>query len=112
MRHPYGETVIIHPMTLDGTDDYGNPAPSFGDDIERDHCAVEPRTEVEEVGNNRSMVVNGFHIYDTLDVPVGPHDELTVRGVRCVVDGEIARWANPFSGDAPGAVITVKRVEG
>ena len=51
-------------MTLDGTDDYGNPVPSFGDDIERDHCAVEPRTEVEEVGNNRSMVVNGFHIYD------------------------------------------------
>lgn len=112
MRHPAGETVTIHPYLADGTNDYGNPAEGFGGPIERTNCAVAPRVEAEEIGNNRSMIVNGFDVYDTFDSPVGPHDELTVRGVRCVVDGEIARWRNPFTGDSPGCVITVRRVEG
>lgn len=113
MRHRFGETVTVHPYVEDGgIDDYGNPVSGFGDDVERTHCAVAPRVETEEVGNNRSMVVNGFEVYDTFDSPVGPHDHLTVRGIRCMVDGEIARWRNPFNGKTPGSVITVKRVEG
>ena len=111
-RFVRGETVTIHPYVAGGEDIYGNPAVGFGDDVERPGCAVAPRVEVEEVGNNRSMIVNGFEVYDTYDTPVGPHDELTVRGVRCKVDGEIARWRSPYTGREAGAVITVRRVGG
>lgn len=114
VRHPHGETVLVHPYVEDGgTDPYGNPVTGFGEDIVRPYCAVSPRVEEEDVGgHNRTMVIRGFDVYDTFDAPVGPYDELTVRGVRCVVDGEIARWANPFTGSQPGCLIRVKRVEG
>lgn len=112
VRHRRGETVVLHPFEPGEDDIYGNPTVGFGGDIERPNCAVAPRVEIEEIGNNRTMVVNGFEVYDTYDTPAGPHDELTVRGIRCKVDGEIARWRNPFTGATPGAVITVKRVDG
>lgn len=113
VRHPHGETVTIHPYLAEaGVDDYNNPIEGFGDDIERTHCAIEPRVESEEIDGNRAMVVRGFKIYDTFDSPVGPHDELTVRGSRCRVDGEIERWADPFRGKLKGSVISVVRVDG
>lgn len=114
VRHPGGETVIVHPYLEEaGRDDYNNPIPGFGDDITRVQCAVAPRVEEEGVGgHNRTLIIRGFDVYDTFDTPVGPYDELTVRGVRCVVDGEIARWANPFTGVNVGSMIRVKRAEG
>lgn len=113
VRHPHGETVTLHPYLEDaGVDRYGNPVPGFGDDVERTNCAVAPRVEREAEEPHRTMVVDGFVIYDTFDSPVGPYDELTVRGDRYVVDGEIARWRNPFTAASPGCEITVKRVEG
>lgn len=113
VRHPHGETVTVHPYVEDvGRDLLGNPVSGWGDDYERVHVAVAPHVEVEQVGEMRSMVVSGFDLYDTLDSPVGPYDEITVRGARYRVDGEIARWRNPFTGSQPGCVITVKRVEG
>lgn len=112
LRRRFGETVVLHPHEAGGEDIYGNPQPGFGEDIERPNCAVAPRVEVEEIGNNRSMVVNGFEVYDTFDTPAGPHDELTVRGIRCKIDGEIARWRSPYTGREAGSVITVKRVDG
>ena len=111
-RFVRGETVTIHPYVACGEDIYGKTAVGLWDALARPGCAVAPRVEVEEVGNNRSMIVNGFEVYDTYDTPVGPHDELTVRGIRCKVDGEIARWRNPFTGRQFGAVITVRRVDG
>lgn len=111
-RYRRGETVILHPGVPGPEDIYGNSDPVFGEDVERPNCAVAPRVEVEEIGNNRSMVVSGFEVYDTFDTPAGPHDELTVRGIRCKVDGEIARWRSPYTGREAGSVITVKRVDG
>lgn len=106
--------MVVHPYVEDaGRDDYGNPVSGFGDDIPRPRCAVAPRVEEENVGgHNRTLIIRGFDIYDTFDAPVGPHDELTVRGTRCVVDGEIARWRNPFTSGPSGSLIRVKRVEG
>lgn len=113
VRHPHGETITIHPYIEDaGRDRYNNPTPGWGDDVERTHCAIEPRVEEEVSGDRRSMVVRGFKVYDTFDTPAGPYDELTVRGIRCRVDGEIARWSDPFRGKVRGAVITVVRIDG
>lgn len=111
-RHPHGETVILHPYLPGEEDIYGNLTDGFGEDVERPGCAIAPRVQEEDAGGNRSMVAYGFEVYDTYDTPVGPHDELTVRGVRCKVDGEIARWRNPFTGRQFGAVITARRVDG
>lgn len=113
LKFPHGEAVIIHPYVEDaGRDRYNNPIPGWGADIVRTHCAVEPRVEEEAIGDRRSMIVRGFKVYDTFDSPAGPYDELTVRGVRCRVDGEIARWSDPFRGKVKGSVISVVRVDG
>lgn len=107
-----GETVIVHPL-IDGAEDaHGNPTTEWGPDIRRDHCAIEPRVHEVETELGRSAVVYGFTVYDTFDSPVTDRDEMTVRGVRYMVDGEIARWVNPYTGKPKGAVITVKRVDG
>lgn len=113
IRHPFGETVIIHPYLEEaGLDDYNVPIPGWGEDIPVENVAVAPRVEPEDRPDLRNPIVSGYRLYADYDVPVGPHDEITVRGVRYQVDGEIARWQSPFTGARPGAVITVKAVEG
>ena len=114
VRHPNGETVVIHPYVEDGgRDDYNNPAPGWGDDIPRHFCAVSPRVEEEDKGgHNRTVIVEGYDVYDTVDSPVGPYDEVTVRGVRYAVDGQVARWRNPFTAGPSGCMFKLKRVEG
>lgn len=107
-----GESVILHPLIAGEEDAHGNPVQSWGPDIEREQCAVEPR--VQEVDNElgRSAVVYGFTVYDSFDSPVTDRDEVTVRGVRCKVDGEIARWRDFHTGRNKGCVVTLKRVDG
>lgn len=112
LRHPRGESVTVHPYEADGSDPYGNPLEGFGEDIELVGVAVAPRQQEEVSDTNRRMVAYGFDLYAEFDAPVGPHDEVTVRDVRCEVDGEIERWRNPFTGKKPGCLIRVKRVEG
>ena len=114
MRHPRGETVIVHPYVEDGgRDDYNNPIPGWGADIPRPFCAVSPRVEEEGAGgHNRTMIVEGFDVYDTFDCPVTAYDEVTVRGVRYAVDGEVARWRNPFAAGPDGCMFKLKAVRG
>ena len=114
VRHPRGETVIVHPYLEDGgRDDYNNPIPGWGEDIPRPFCAVSPRVEEEDRDRqNRTMIIEGYDVYDTFDSPVGPYDEVTVRGVRYAVDGEVARWRNPFVGGPDGCMFKLKRVGG
>ena len=113
MRHPHGETVVVHPWLEEaGRDRYNNPVPGWGEDILRPNCAVAPRVQTEPGDPNRTMVIDGFVIYDSFDSPVTSHDEVTVRGGRYQVDGEVARWANPFNGGKPGCEFTVRRVSG
>lgn len=114
VRHPHGETVVIHPyMEEAGTDPYGNPIAGFGEDIPRPFCAVSPRVEEEDQGgHNRTVIVEGYDVYDTFDSPVGPYDEVTARGVRYAVDGQVARWRNPFTAGPSGCLFKLKRVGG
>ena len=70
---------------------------------------VEPE---DQDRRNRTMVIAGYDVYDTFDCPVTPYDEVTVRGVRYAVDGEVARWRNPFTAGPSGCMFKLKRVEG
>jgi len=114
VRHPHGETVIVHPYLEEaGRDSYNNPIPGWGDDIARHNCAVSPRVEPEDQDRrNRTMVIAGYDVYDAFDCPVTPYDEVTVRGARYVVDGEVARWDNPFIARHSGAMYKLRRVDG
>lgn len=114
VRHPRGETVVVHPYLEDaGTDPYGNPISGFGEDVPRPFCAVAPRVEEEDQGgHNRTMVIEGYDVYDTFDSPVTAYDEVTVRGERYKVDGEVARWRNPFAAGPDGCMFKLKRVNG
>lgn len=112
MRHPHGETIIVHPYVEGAEDANGNAVVSWGEPIARAHVAVAPHM-VEKTDNGvRSMVVSGYDLYDTTDTPIGPRDQIMVRGDRYVIDGEIERWHNPFTGRDHGSKITVKRVSG
>ena len=114
VRHPHGETVIVHPYLEEaGRDSYNNPISGWGDDIARHKCAVSPRVEPEDQDRrSRTMVIDGYDVYDTFDCPVTPYDEVTVRGVRYAVDGEVARWDNPFIAGHSGAMYKLRRVDG
>ncbi|MGO2634439.1 MAG: hypothetical protein ACTH9H_11890 [Galactobacter sp.] len=113
MRHPYGETITVHPYIEDGgRDDLGNQISGWGEDYEREYVAVAPHVEAEQIGEMRTMIVTGLDLYDTFDCPITPYDEITVRGERYRVDGDVAHWRNPFNWDEPGAVITAKKVDG
>lgn len=114
VRHPRGETVVVHPYMEDGgRDDYNNPIPGWGEDIPRPYCAVAPRVEEEDQGgHNRTMIIEGYDVYDTYDSPVTAYDEVTVRGERYGVDGEVARWRNPFAAGPEGCMFKLKRVGG
>lgn len=112
VRHRGGETVLLHPLIEGAEDAHGNPVEEWGAAIERKHCAIEPRVHEVDTELGRAAVNHGFTVYDTFDSPVTESDEMTVRGARFVVDGEIARWRNPFTGQPKGSVITLKRVDG
>lgn len=112
VRHRGGETVILHPLVEGAEDAHGNAVEGWGPDQARQFVAVEPRVQEVDTELGRSKVVYGFIVYDTFDSPVTDRDEMTVRGRRCSVDGEIARWRNPFTGEKKGSVITLKRVDG
>jgi hypothetical protein len=112
VRHPYGETILIHPYVEGDYDPNGNPVVSWGEPVERDHVAVAPHMVEKEDNGQRSMVVSGYDLYDTFDAPIGPRDQITVRGDRYEIDGEVERWRNPYTGVDRGSKIIVKRVSG
>lgn len=103
---------MIHPRVEGGRDENGNPTTGWGADVVREHCAVAPHTDEIDADPNRRMVVDGLDVYDAFDCPVRPGDEVTVRGDRYKTVTDIARWHNPFTGEEPGAVFTVKDVKG
>lgn len=116
VRHPHGETVILHPYNEHGVDRYNNPSPSFGPDIERKFCAVAPRQSGidrnHDYDGSRWAVSKGFIVYDSMDSPITERDQLTIRGVRHYVDGDVERWSSPFRDGHGGTVVRTLRVDG
>lgn len=111
LRHPRGETIIVHPYETGGDDGWGNSEVTFGEDYERELVAVSPRKSMsssdggEGTDASRWPIFEGYDLYDTFDTPIKPYDEITVRGVRVRVAGEVERWRNPFKRGPDGSVI-------
>ncbi len=114
--HPNGETIVVHPYDPQaGKDSHGNVKPGFGPDRAVDNCGVDPNGASSEPNQrNRALRIDEYLIFGPADIELGPRDEVTVRGVRCTVEGDpnAGRARNIFSGWSPGCQFTVKRVAG
>lgn len=74
---------------------------------------VEPRPSSELATEARNAVTSGFTLYLAGQTfTPDPLNRVEVRGRTYEVDGEVAKWVNPFSGWAPGCVVQTKVVEG
>lgn len=113
VRHPFGESVVLHRFKEHHRNAHGQAIKVFHPDEPIDGVAVAPygQTEPEDGLSERST--HAVKAYVGPGVGVTPADEITVRGVRFAVDGAVSGdWANPFTGRTPGAEIRLKKVVG
>lgn len=108
----HGETVTRH-VYVPGVDDgYGEGPPSFTDEV-WEGVGFAPGGSQEPLRGGSTRVVTSATLYDPASRPVSPLDQFTVRGRRYMVDGDASgAWVNPFTGRAPGGVVTLKAVAG
>jgi hypothetical protein len=112
-RHPYGETVILHPHERDDRNAHGKLVPVYGPDEEIEHVAVAPGRQTEVTQGGESTVTVEWTLYLPPDVEVEARDHVTVRGVKYAVNGDMAGpWRNPFNGRTPGSVVELIKVTG
>lgn len=114
-RHPYGETVI-RLRGVPVTDPYSNEETTLDwstpSELPIDFVAVAPGTPVEPILNARDSVISDFDLYFDPGADITAADRVTVRGLEYLVIGNLADWRNPFTGENPGLVLQVKRVDG
>ena len=102
------ETVTILRPSPGGWTAEGDPVPSTESSTAVTGCIVAPNGSTEGAERGREGVVTGWVIYAPTGTDVLPTDFMTVRGVRCRVEGEIGVWL----GTRAGVVINVKRAVG
>lgn len=110
-----GETVTVHPYNGTARGGHGNTTGSFGPDRMVDGCGVDALYQTSEPDNpNRSQVIVGFTVFGPYNIAITAKDEVTVRGIRCTVQGDPAagRMRNAFTGTELGCQFAVRRVEG
>ena len=101
---------IVNPEA--GEDVYGDTVWEYDDgDAVAEFGAFEPAGSVE-VLNGRSAVTQSPRLYLRTGSAVTARSQITVRGDVFEVDGEPARWTDPFSGGDIGYVVALKRVTG
>lgn len=83
-------------------------------------CAVAPSfsgggrdRSTEQGGNLADTVSTGQVLYGPYDADIQASDVIeTPDGLRYQVQGDIARWASPFTGVRSGCQVTMERVRG
>lgn len=122
-RHPAGTTIAVRRVPRD---DRGRPSGAPPIVFEVPEVAIEPRATVDvsrpgggnPTGDGRETVVTTREVYLPPGAGLHIHDEVWMPGEnrdarpmwRLTAQPHQAR--NPFSGDYPGDVITVERVDG
>lgn len=112
---PHGETVtrlrgtpIVSPYSGETTGtSWASP-----DALEIPGCGFNPGGSSQPVEPGRDAVITKPEVYAPADVDVHAGDRVVARGRTYDVEGDPAEWRNPFTGWAPGTVITLKIVEG
>ena len=113
--YPFGRTVavlkgtpVVDPYSGEETRlDWTNPT-----EVVYTHCAVAPRTTDEPLLARRFPVFEGLTVYGPEDIDAGPRDRIRIGDTVYDIDGEIARWRSPFTGNSGGSTINVTRTEG
>jgi head-tail adaptor len=101
---------IVNPTTE--TDGYGDEVFVYDDeDAVAEWCAFEPAGTTETL-DGRTAVTQTPRLYLQTGSAITAHARVTVRGDEFEVDGEPARWIDPFSGGSIGVVASLKRVAG
>jgi len=114
MRHPFGEAVTVtRPGLGSGPDDArGNPTPAPPTTFNVEDVAVAPAGSEEDPQALGLLVVTGYTLYLPYGTTLLPADRLTIRGVdgwQVEGDSTVAGWRNPFTGETPGVVVSVRR---
>jgi hypothetical protein len=116
---PFGETVtrlrgvsVSDPYSGDTVTDWTSP-----DELPVPGVAVEPTTEAATQTRNaqterRQQITTGYRLYCPPAADIAAGDRVRVRGRNHRVVGEPDDWRSPFTGWAPGLVVTLERVEG
>jgi hypothetical protein len=111
----HGETVTRLRATAD-TNVYSGQADDLDwsdpDELDIVTQGVEPVGVFEPLEVGRAPVEVDFRIFLPYGADIEPLDRVVVRGDTCTVEGARLDWRNPFTGDEPGSVITVKKVAG
>ena len=114
MPFPYGETVILHKVTLKP-----NPHPFYTEPIvetediviEGAAVSVSKSSETFTDGSTRTVTTRSVRVREHLDI--SSEDEMTVRGVRYDVDGDTSGdQVNPFTGTFFGCRIDLRGAVG
>ncbi len=107
---PFPETFTIHSRGVTGTDADGNDV--YGDTDTPTTGAFAPQGSTELIqGQNTVLTHDTVYLEDGEPVP-SPTDQITARGQRYDINGKPQVFHNPFTGDAPGAVVTLLKVTG
>lgn len=77
--------------------------------------SVQPNAQSEDISQRRDLLITSWRVYSQpgTDLDVLPTDRMVLDdGTVCEVKGEIARWANPFTGGVHHVEFVVERIEG
>lgn len=113
MRFPHGESVTLHRYAGQARNAHGQVVVSWHPDEVVPGVAVAPGSSVEPRDAGSYRVVTQMTLYMPPGVTVDPRDQITVRGVRYGIEGDMSgEWRNPFTGWSPGSAVTLKKVSG
>lgn len=110
---PYGESALLHRRAGQTRNAHGAVVPEYAAPVELQKVAFAPGSSSEPQDGASQRVVTQPTLYITDGTVVGPLDQVTVRGVRYEVDGDMSgQWVNPFTGHSPGSAVTLRKVSG
>lgn len=112
---PVGQTITVLRPT--GTDQYGDPLPAVEHTITG--CVWWPRESTENT-DLRGTVITGYMLSTPHNGDVLPQDQVILPGetdsdadpILWKVDGDIGRWASPYTSRRVGATVALRRVSG
>lgn len=105
-------TVTVVRSTPGGTDAYGDSTSSTERRTLIHGAIIAPVRSTEVTGDGRSAVIVGYTLFVPSDTDLTTNDTIEISGAVFKVDGQVADWVNPYTGDRRGIEVRLRRVEG
>lgn len=87
-----GESVTIHHITPGGVDAYGDPVAAVTTNETVEDVKVAPHGSEESTERAFDGVTTGWTLYAPTGTTTVFTDQVTVRGVLCRIEGDVATW--------------------